>query len=188
MKEGVREGTEQEARQVVATLMEKYHQTTGAEQRRILAAIGQSQYPSILTSVLNYTLDGTIRKQDSYQSFACVARNKKHRKMCWSYVKENLSAIRECLKKSFNMLGYFVEAGGAVLDTEEELEEFVEFYNRPENQLKEVSRSIDNAVEAIKLNISNKKYMETYLKEYFNYYVYFIKKQQFITITLHYSL
>ena len=61
MKEGVREGTEQEARQVVATLMEKYHQTTGAEQRRILAAIGQSQYPSILTSVLNYTLDGTWR-------------------------------------------------------------------------------------------------------------------------------
>lgn len=185
MKEGVKEGNEQEARKVVAQLMEKYHKTTGAEQRRILSAIGQSQYPSILTGILNYTLDGTIRKQDSYQSFACVARNKKHRKMCWSYVKENLGALRECLKKSFNMLGYFVEAGGAVLDTEEELAEFKEFYNRPENQLKEVSRSIDNALEAIKLNISNKKYMETFLKEYFNLYVCLMKE---IENRLYYSL
>lgn len=168
MKEGVKEGTEKEARVVVSELMEKYKATTGAEQRRILSAIGQSQYPAILTSLLNFTLDGTIRKQDSYQSFACVARNKKYRKMCWQYVKENLSALRECLKKSFNMLGYFVEAGGSVLDTKEELEEFKEFYNRPENQLKEVSRSVELAEQTIKLNISKKEYMDKYLKDYFN--------------------
>lgn len=171
MKEGVREGTEKEARAVVAELMEKYKKTTGAEQRRILSAIGQSQYPAILSGLLNYTLDGTIRKQDSYQSFACVARNKQHRKMCWSYMKENLMALRECLKKSFNMLGYFVEAGGSVLDTKEELAEFKEFYSRPENQLKEVSRSIEIAEQTILLNISKKEYMEKYLKEYFNWRV-----------------
>lgn len=77
MKEGVREGPESQVRKTVDELMTKYHETTGAEQRRILSAIGQAEYPSVLTSILDYALDGTVRKQDSYMVFACVMRNKK---------------------------------------------------------------------------------------------------------------
>ena len=167
MKEGVKEGSEKEARLVVADLMKKYKETTGAEQRRILAAIGQSQYPSILSSLLGYTFDGTIRKQDCYQSFACVSRNKEYKKMCWAYIKDNLKLLRDYLKKSFNMLGYFVECSGSVLDTEEEYKEFKEFYNNPEHQFKEVSRSVEIAEQAILLNISKKDYMHQYLNEFF---------------------
>lgn len=87
--------------------------------------------------------------------------------MCWTYLREHLSDLRESLKKSFNMLGYFVEAGGSVLDTEEEYQQFKAFFERPENQLKEVSRSIDIAEQTILLNISMKENMERRLKEYF---------------------
>ena len=66
------------------------------------------------------------------------------------------------------MLGYFVEAGGSVLDTQEEYEAFKAFFAIPSNQLKEVSRSIDIAEQTILLNISRKQYMEKYLKDYFN--------------------
>lgn len=71
------EGDETAARRTVGELMERYHVTTGAEQRRILAAIGQARYPSILSSILAYSLDGTVRKQDSYMAFASVTRNRK---------------------------------------------------------------------------------------------------------------
>lgn len=77
MKEGVKEGDEAAARRTVRELMERYQSTTGAEQRRILSAIGQTPHASILTGVLNYSLDGTVRKQDSYMAFASVARNRK---------------------------------------------------------------------------------------------------------------
>lgn len=65
------------------------------------------------------------------------------------------------------MLGYFVEAGGSVLDTEAEYQQFKAFFALPENQLKEVSRSIDIAEQTILLNISMKENMERRLKEYF---------------------
>ena len=61
----------------MAQLMALYQETTGVETRRILSALGQSQYPSLLYAVLNFSLDGTIRKQDTYQAFACVCRNRK---------------------------------------------------------------------------------------------------------------
>ena len=77
MKEGVLEGDEAAARHTVAELMAKYDGTTGAEQRRILAAIGQVRHASILSNILEYSLDGTVRKQDSYMAFASVARNRK---------------------------------------------------------------------------------------------------------------
>lgn len=67
------------------------------------------------------------------------------------------------------MLGYFVEAGSSVLDSEEELQEFEEFFGREENQLKEVSRSIEIARQNILLNISRKKFMDLYLKEFFDW-------------------
>ena len=65
------------------------------------------------------------------------------------------------------MLGYFVEAGGSVLDTEAEYQQFKAFFALPENQLKEVSRSIDIAEQTILLNISMKENMERRLTEYF---------------------
>ena len=61
----------------MAQLMALYQETTGVEKRRILSALGQSQYLSVLYAVLNFSLDGTIRKQDTYQAFACVCRNRK---------------------------------------------------------------------------------------------------------------
>lgn len=66
------------------------------------------------------------------------------------------------------MLGYFVEAGGSVLDTQKEYDAFKAFFAIPSNQLKAVSRSIDIAEQTILLNISRKQYMEKYLKDYFN--------------------
>lgn len=86
-------------------------------------------------------------------------------------MKANLAPLRENLKKSFNMLGYFVEAGSSVLDREEELKEFEEFFGREENQLKEVSRSIEIAKQNILLNISRKKFMDLYLREFFEWNV-----------------
>lgn len=73
----MRAGTEAEAKATMEVLMTMYQETTGVEKRRILSALGQSQYPSILRAVLNFSLDGTIRKQDTYQAFACVCRNRK---------------------------------------------------------------------------------------------------------------
>ena len=93
---------------------------------------------------------------------------------------EHLDDLRESLKKSFNMLGYFVEAGGSVLDTQEEYEAFKAFFAIPSNQLKEVSRSIDIAEQTILLNISRKQYMEKYLKDYFNCRVCFSKSNPVI--------
>ena len=78
------------------------------------------------------------------------------------------------------MLGYFVEAGGSVLDTQEEYEAFKAFFAIPSNQLKEVSRSIDIAEQTILLNISRKQYMEKYLKDYFNCRVCFSKSNPVI--------
>lgn len=69
------------------------------------------------------------------------------------------------------MLGYFVEAGSSVLDREEELKEFEEFFGKEENQLKEVSRSIEIARQNILLNISRKKFMDLYLREFFEWIV-----------------
>lgn len=86
-------------------------------------------------------------------------------------MKGKLAQLRENLKKSFNMLGYFVEAGSSVLDREEELKEFEEFFGKEENQLKEVSRSIEIARQNILLNISRKKFMDLYLREFFEYTV-----------------
>ena len=43
---------------------------------------------------------------------------------------EHLGDLRESLKKSFNMLGYFVEAGGSVLDTQEESSREIENIRR----------------------------------------------------------
>lgn len=86
-------------------------------------------------------------------------------------MKSHLALLRESLKKSFNMLGYFVEAGGSVLDTEDEYREFMEFFARPENKLKEVSRSIEISEQNILLNISRKQFMGKYLKEYFEFSV-----------------
>lgn len=86
-------------------------------------------------------------------------------------MKGKLTQLRENLKKSFNMLGYFVEAGSSVLDREEELKEFEEFFGKEENQLKEVSRSIEIARQNILLNISRKKFMDLYLREFFEYTV-----------------
>ncbi|OAO12393.1 metallopeptidase M1 [Blastocystis sp. ATCC 50177/Nand II] len=167
LAQGLRACSEAEAKQAMAQLMALYQETTGVEKRRILSALGQSQYPSLLYAVLNFSLDGTIRKQDTYQAFACVCRNRKHSKLCWEYLREHLGDLRESLKKSFNMLGYFVEAGGSVLDTEAEYQQFKAFFALPENQLKEVSRSIDIAEQTILLNISMKENMERRLKEYF---------------------
>lgn len=93
---------------------------------------------------------------------------------------EHLGDLRESLKKSFNMLGYFVEAGGSVLDTQEEYEAFKAFFAIPSNRLKEVSRSIDIAEQTILLNISRKQYMEKYLKDYFNCRVCFSKSNPVI--------
>ena len=93
---------------------------------------------------------------------------------------EHLGDLRESLKKSFNMLGYFVEAGGSVLDTQEEYEAFKAFFAIPSNQLKEVSRSIDIAEQTILLNISRKQYMEKYLKDYFNCRIRFSKSNPVI--------
>lgn len=84
-------------------------------------------------------------------------------------MKGKLAQLRENLKKSFNMLGYFVEAGSSVLDREEELKEFEEFFGKEENQLKEVSRSIEIARQNILLNISRKKFMDLYLREFFEW-------------------
>lgn len=78
------------------------------------------------------------------------------------------------------MLGYFVEAGGSVLDTQEEYEAFKAFFAIPSNRLKEVSRSIDIAEQTILLNISRKQYMEKYLKDYFNCRVCFSKSNPVI--------
>lgn len=168
MREGVKRGDEPSVQATVNALMEKHNTTTGAEKRRIISAVGQAQHPSILQRVLNFTLDGTVRKQDSYASFAAVARNKTHCKLCWNYLKENLLKLQESLKGSFNMMGYFVEAGGAVLDEEEEYKDFKEFFGKPENNLKGVDRSILIAEQDILANIAKKKYMTKYLKEYFH--------------------
>lgn len=65
------------------------------------------------------------------------------------------------------MLGYFVEAGGSVLDTPSELTEFQAFFAKEENNLKEVSQSISIAEQNILMNISKKQFMSKYLKEYF---------------------
>lgn len=77
LEQGLRACSEAEAKQLMAQLMAQYQETTGVEKRRILSALGQSQYPSVLNTVLNFSLDGTIRKQDTYQAFACVCRNRK---------------------------------------------------------------------------------------------------------------
>lgn len=168
MREGVKRGDEATVQATVNALMKKHDETTGAEKRRIIAAIGQALHPSVLQRVLNFTLDGTVRKQDSYASFAAVARNKTHCKLCWQYLKENLHNLQVSLKGSFNMMGYFVEAGGSVLDEEAEYQDFKEFFAKPENNMKEVDRSILIADQSILSNIAKKKYMTTYLKEYFN--------------------
>ena len=64
-----------------------------------------------------------------------------------------------------------MEAGSSVLDREEELKEFEEFFGKEENQLKEVSRSIEIARQNILLNISRKKFMDLYLREFFEWIV-----------------
>ena len=117
--------------------------------------------------ILNFSLDGTVRKQDTYTVFASVMRNKKFHKCCWEYLRENLGNLAESLKGSFNMLGYFVEAGGSVLDEPAELAEFQEFMTKPENNIKQVSRSISIAEQNIKMNIVKKEYFTKSIKEFF---------------------
>ena len=65
------------------------------------------------------------------------------------------------------MLGYFVEAGGSVLDEPAELAEFQEFMAKPENNIKQVSRSISIAEQNIKMNIVKKEYFTKSIKEFF---------------------
>lgn len=167
MREGVKEGEEAAVSRTVNQLMEKYQETTGAEKRRILAAVGQAQFKPIVMRILSFSLDGTVRKQDTYTVFASVMRNKKFHKCCWEYLRQNLGNLAESLKGSFNMLGYFVEAGGSVLDEPAELAEFQEFMARPENNIKQVSRSISIAEQNIKMNIVKKEYFTKSIKEYF---------------------
>lgn len=167
MREGVKEGEEVAVSRTVNQLMEKYQETTGAEKRRILAAVGQAQFKPIVMRILSFSLDGTVRKQDTYTVFASVMRNKKFHKCCWEYLRQNLGNLAESLKGSFNMLGYFVEAGGSVLDEPAELAEFQEFMARPENNIKQVSRSISIAEQNIKMNIVKKEYFTKSIKEYF---------------------
>ena len=167
MREGVKEGEEAAVTRTVNQRMEKYQETTGAEKRRILAAVGQAQFKPIVMRILNFSLDGTVRKQDTYTVFASVMRNKKFHKCCWEYLRENLGNLAESLKGSFNMLGYFVEAGGSVLDEPAELAEFQEFMAKPENNIKQVSRSISIAEQNIKMNIVKKEYFTKSIKEFF---------------------
>ena len=167
MREGVKEGDELTVSHTINQLMEKYQTTTGAEKRRIISAVGQACYPSLVRRILGFTLDGTVRKQDTYTCFASVVRNRKYHKMCWKYLADNLGNLRDSLKGSFNMLGYFVEAGGSVLDEPSELTEFQAYFAKEENNLKEVSQSISIAEQNIMMNISKKQFMTEYLKEYF---------------------
>ncbi len=167
MREGVKEGDELTVSRTISQLMEKYETTTGAEKRRIIAAVGQARFPNLVRRILGFTLDGTVRKQDTYTCFASVVRNRQYHKMCWEYLAENLGKLKDSLRGSFNMLGYFVEAGGSVLDTPSELTEFQAFFAKEENNLKEVSQSISIAEQNILMNISKKQFMSKYLKEYF---------------------
>lgn len=63
MREGVKEGDELTVSRTISQLMEKYETTTGAEKRRIIAAVGQARFPNLVRRILGFTLDGTVRSR-----------------------------------------------------------------------------------------------------------------------------
>lgn len=115
--------------ELIDTLMQKYTETASPElQQDIAHGVTATKNKVAISQLLDQILSGkTIRHQDAVRWFVYLLRNKEGRALTWSWLRENWQWIEKTFgsDKSYDD---FPRYAGSVLTTQEELEQYRQFF------------------------------------------------------------
>ncbi len=130
-----------------------YRKTELQEEKiRVLRAMTRFRNKADIQTVLDFSLSGEVRPQDTYVLLAGFGGNEKARKQNWSYVKKNWKKLEKLYKSgSVGLLGHILEgsAGGFISETDlKNVEAFFKLHPIPGTE-----RTCRQTIEVIKANI-----------------------------------
>jgi puromycin-sensitive aminopeptidase len=134
-----------------------YRKTELQEEKvRVLRALTRFKSKDTIQKVLDFSLGGEVRPQDTYVLLAGFGGNEKARKQNWAFVKKNWKKLEKLYKSgSVGLLGHILEGSTGGFITEADLANIETFFKS--HPVPGTERTRKQTIEVIKANIKWKK-------------------------------
>ena len=133
-----------------------YKNADSSEKPLIVSAMGSFEKPEMVKDVLNYSISGNIRMQDSYRLVRSAGLIKGNLKIYWDWLKDNWGRLKEIYDPSTLMLGDFVIELSGVSNAKTK-SDILKFFNKKGALRQDVEKDFKKTMEMIENNIDLSK-------------------------------
>jgi len=134
------------------------------EKRKFLSSLTVFKQKDLLQKTLEFSLSENVRNQDSFVGILGVSRNMYGKKVAWEFLRDNYQEFRKRFEENALLQG-MIHGVCRGLSSEEELNEVKQFFK--DNPTPSCEMVINQAIEAIEININFIKNNKKVLKDYF---------------------
>ncbi|KAM5171352.1 aminopeptidase N-like isoform 1-T2 [Mantella aurantiaca] len=136
------------------TLTEFLKTDNAQEADKLRAGLACSKEPWILNRLLEYSLDGTIRKQDAISTVTNVANNVVGQTLAWDFVRANWKKFVEYFAGTISSFGNLITGVTRRFSNEFDMQQLKQFkIDHEETGFGTASRALDQAIERTQANI-----------------------------------
>ncbi|KAJ1509138.1 Aminopeptidase 2 mitochondrial [Coelomomyces lativittatus] len=141
------------AKDSLETVMQLYQSTSNIDVRyAALSSMGYVQDPSLIQTVLTYSISEHVRPQDIHYVWGSLADNPIAWKPLWHFLQHHWVFLSSRYEGNFNMLGTCVSYATKRMTTQEEMQEIHQFFK--DKDTRSFIRKLNESLDEIQSNIS----------------------------------
>jgi len=121
------------------------------EQRKLLGSLGFFRDEHLLSRALDFSLEKSVRMQDSFIVSARMASNPVASRLLWKWTESKWETLKSRYNSGTHMLGRYVETLSCIKDAKYE-NEIKRFFAVRGNMRKDIKRALRQSLETIEIN------------------------------------